>query len=335
MEGSAESAVEKYLELSNKHPKTLTKVATPCIDDHLLAAEDFETKGILSEQASRIVLKALYLARLARPDILWAVNTLAREVTQWNIASDKRLHRLISYLHHTKDHVMTSFVGDYAHECKLMMFCDASFAGDLRDSKSTSGGILVLVGPNTFAPICWTCKKQGAVSHSSTESEAISLDTCLRLDGLPAMDFWDIVINVMHPEFAKPITIDQRKPNILDKLNESYRIFKSIDNTPTIKEEIRRNAKLVILEDNEAVIKMCNKGRSPNMRHVQRTHRVNLDFLFQIITKDPNISILYVNTKEQLADIFTKGSFTASTWNVLLKLIQIGNILPDLKTPKA
>ena len=35
-------------------------------------------------------------------------------------------------------------------------------------------------------------KKQAAVSHSSTESEIISLDTGLRLDGLPALELWEI-----------------------------------------------------------------------------------------------------------------------------------------------
>ena len=36
------------------------------------------------------------------------------------------------------------------------------------------------------------CKKQTSVSHSSTESEIISLDAGLRMDGLPALDLWDI-----------------------------------------------------------------------------------------------------------------------------------------------
>ena len=40
------------------------------------------------------------------------------------------------------------------------------------------------------------CKKQTAVSHSSTESEIISLDTGLRLDGLPALELWDIIVSV-------------------------------------------------------------------------------------------------------------------------------------------
>ena len=41
------------------------------------------------------------------------------------------------------------------------------------------------------------CKKQTAVSHSSTESEIISLDTGLRLDGLPALELWDLIVSVL------------------------------------------------------------------------------------------------------------------------------------------
>ena len=50
---------------------------------------------------SQIVLKCLYLARSGGPDILWSVNILARAVTKWTEACDKRLSRLISYIHHT------------------------------------------------------------------------------------------------------------------------------------------------------------------------------------------------------------------------------------------
>ena len=35
------------------------------------------------------------------------------------------------------------------------------------------------------------------VSHSSTESEIISLDTGLRLDGLPALELWDLIVSVL------------------------------------------------------------------------------------------------------------------------------------------
>ena len=41
------------------------------------------------------------------------------------------------------------------------------------------------------------CKKQTSVSHSSTESEIISLDAGLRMAGLLAIDLWDVVIEVL------------------------------------------------------------------------------------------------------------------------------------------
>ena len=61
----------------------------------------------------------------------------------------------------------------------LGLFQDSDFAGDLEDSKSTSGWTLCVFGSTTFVPISWMCKKQTSVSHSSTESEIISLDTGL------------------------------------------------------------------------------------------------------------------------------------------------------------
>ena len=41
------------------------------------------------------------------------------------------------------------------------------------------------------------CKKQTAVSHSSAESEIISLDAGLRLDGTAALDSWDLIVAVL------------------------------------------------------------------------------------------------------------------------------------------
>ena len=82
-------------------------------------------------------------------------------------------------------------------------------------------------------------------------------------------------------------------------------------------------SQLYNFEDNEAVIKMIIKGRSPTMRHVSRTHRVALDWLFDRINLDPKIQIKYIDTKNQLADILTKGNFTRDEWNILLHLCNI------------
>ena len=83
-------------------------------------------------------------------------------------------------------------------------------------------------------------------------------------------------------------------------------------------------AKLFLFEDNEAVIKMCLKGRSPALRHVSRTHRVNLDWLIERIKIDPGIQMKYVGTNQQLADMLTKASFTVQKWDGMLKMHQIG-----------
>ena len=53
----------------------------------------------------------------------------------------------------------------------------------------------------------------------------------------------------------------------------------------------RQEALLYVFEDNEAVIKMIIMGRSPTTRHVSRTHRVALDWLFDRIKLDPKILI--------------------------------------------
>ena len=124
------------------------------------------------------------------------MNKLARSITKWTNACEKRLNLLISYIHHTSEYKQYCHVRNTAEQCRLGLFQDSDFAGDLEDSKSTSGGTLCVFGSHTFVPISWMCEKRTAVSHSSTESEIISLDTGLRLDGLPALELWDLIVSV-------------------------------------------------------------------------------------------------------------------------------------------
>ena len=129
---------------------------------------------------------------------MWSVNKLARAVTKWTKSCDRRLARLISYIHHTSEYRQYCCVGNTAQHCILGLLQDSDDAGDLEDSKSTSGGILCIFGSHTFVPISWLCKKQTSVSHSSTEAERMSLDAGSRMDGIPALDLWDLVIEVFH-----------------------------------------------------------------------------------------------------------------------------------------
>ena len=100
MEGHAKKCVERYCELPNRTTQQLYKVSTPCIDDHQFKEEELKSVGELSKVCSQNVLKCFYVARIGRPGIL-SVNKLARSITKWNIACNKRLTRLISYILHT------------------------------------------------------------------------------------------------------------------------------------------------------------------------------------------------------------------------------------------
>ena len=93
------------------------------------------------------------------------------------------------------------------------------------------------------------------------------------------------------------------------KLHKKIDVMKDIDAVPSNVQSARQEALLHVFEDNEAVIKMIIKGRSLTMRHVSRTHRVALGWLFDRINLDPKIHIKYIDTKNQLADILTKGEF--------------------------
>ena len=69
--------------------------------------------------------------------------------------------------------------------------------GTLDTQKSTSGGFLCILSSRTFAHISWKCKKQTSVSHSSTESDIISLDAGLQMDRVRALGLWDVVMEVL------------------------------------------------------------------------------------------------------------------------------------------
>ena len=121
MEGHARKCVERQCELvKKKKTEQLCKVSCPCLDDHQIQKEELENKCELSEVCSHIVLECLYFARIGRPDILWSVNKLARSVTIWTQACDRRLARLISFIHFTSDYRQYCRVGNAAQHCRLV-----------------------------------------------------------------------------------------------------------------------------------------------------------------------------------------------------------------------
>ena len=159
-------------------------------------------------------------------------------------------------------------------------------------------------GSRTFVPVSWMCKKQTSVSHSSTESEIISLDAALRVDGITALDLGDLIVTVLHGHTHISKKKKKNKPAAGNCLRDPARDHRAnfkqqgnldvdqmshVDHVTTNAHSSQGRSQLYIFEDNEAVIKMIIKGRSPTMRHVSRTHRVALAWLFDRINLDPKI----------------------------------------------
>ena len=117
------------------------------------------------------------------------------------------------------------------------------------------------------------------------------------------------------------------KPNKDDSIpiKNTNVIPTNIDHIPSNTKKSDSGAMLCVFEDNEAVIKMIIKGRSPTMRHVSRSHRVALDWLFDRIYLDPKIKSITLtpNTKSQTCWL-KKISHMMSGTN-LLHLFKISN----------
>ncbi len=118
------------------------------------AGSGFEgVAGELNRNAASIGMGALYGARLARYDLLRAIQRLAEKFHAWSPLETKKLHRLVEFINSTLDYRQYAFIGDDWADLELAIFVDADLASDKGDYKSTSGALLVLIGPNTIFPI--------------------------------------------------------------------------------------------------------------------------------------------------------------------------------------
>jgi len=297
MQGFVGQCIDRYCELTKTKPESIRLADTPGLDDSQLAHADFETRGALAPHAAKIIMKILWVGRVSRYDIYHAVCMLARDISKWTVACDKRLYRLVGFLKKSKEQVLCGAVGNHVEECYLAAFTDASHADDAHDSKSTTGGVMAIVGPKTFVPLVAICKKQTAVSHSSTEAEMIALETLLRTEALPALAFWQVIYELYaSTQTSAP---SSSSPKVEKGVGEPMRDV--IEHASRPIEKVR----LLIMEDNEAVIKIIRKGRTLAFRHVSKTHRVNIDWIYECCLNE-EILIRYIDTSKQIADILTK-----------------------------
>ena len=118
--------------------------------------------------------------------------------------------------------------------------------------------------------------------------------------GIPALDLWDLIVAVLgnttqnHDRTEKPV-VCRGKNHVQSR--GMFNVLNNVDRVPSKDPFSHQEALLCVFEDNEAVIKMMIKGRSPTIRHVSRTHRVALVWLFDRINLDQKVQIKYIDTE--------------------------------------
>ena len=286
----AQQTVDLYLSITG--PQKLRHAPTPFCPEGSLVPSDGDVKRELAPNACKILMKALWLGRLARPDIVKPIGDLATHVQKWSRNHDKQLHRLICYTDSSKAHRLVETVRDDPRELHLALYVDADFAGEKADAKSPSGGYPVLKGPNLFLPLAWLSKRQTS-------------DYGIRECSFSAL------------------AIPRRPSGIVPLVAATC------------------DLELIIHKDNQATILVAKKGYSPKLRYTSRTHKVNRGCISEQIAEGSHISIHYVDTAMQAANIFTKA-LPPQKWDnalrpppVLAPVLQDQRQLPTKLLPKA
>lgn len=109
----------------------------------------------------------LFLAMISRPDITFAVNLLSRFCEKPLNAHWQAVKRVMRYLRGTSKYKLT--YGEMNEELKG--FCDADWAADVDERRSTTGYVFTMNG----GAICRSTKRQHTVALSTTEAEYMSI----------------------------------------------------------------------------------------------------------------------------------------------------------------
>jgi hypothetical protein len=236
-----------------------------------------------------VVGKLNFLEKGTRPDIAYTTHQCARFSIDTKKSHGEAIKYLCKYLIGTRD---KGIILNPDTEQSLKVFVDADFCGsyqrmtamdDVSTAKSRTGYIIQYCN----CPIIWISKLQTLVTLSTTEAEYVALSHSLR-DTFPIM-------------------------NLLKEFKE--RGFNIIGNG---------QAKIMcrVFEDNSGALELANV---PKMR--PRTKHINLvyhHFRSRVKTRsNPNgdVTIEYVETENQLADILTKP-LAAPQFESLRKRIQ-------------
>lgn len=147
---------------------------TPCQVGHKLLKDSGSPLSSSDATYFRSLVGCLQYLTFTRPDIAYSVNSICQFLqspTEDHLIAAKRILRYVKGtmnlgLFYSKNTSLADVL-----QTDIQAFCDADWAGDPNDRKSTTGFVVLV----NNAPISWCSKKQHAVSRSSTEAEYRSM----------------------------------------------------------------------------------------------------------------------------------------------------------------
>jgi hypothetical protein len=235
----------------------------------------------------------LYLSSNSRPDIQFAVHQCARFTHNPKESHAKAIKRICRYL---KGTATKGLILKPTPKLELDCYVDADFAGlygyeddqDPVSVKSRTGYVITL----GTCPVTWVSKLQSLISTSTLEAEYIALSTAMR-DLVPLRRLLQEIGSEMNLDFAQPA------------LTHS-----------------------TIFEDNNGALGLASSPKmTPRTKHISVRYHWFRSMIGPGPThNDPNgtgegILIKRVDTKQQKADIFTKGLTEESFQNIRLLLM--------------
>ena len=226
----------------------------------------------------------MYLANCTRPDIANITRYLSSFVNSYTNAHINFARRVFQYLYSTADFGLKytdssssniqsiyGYVSSYSNDDlrkELYGYSDASWADCPHTSTSTTG-LGIMLAHNL---ILWKSVKQKCIAHSSMESEYIAMSqTCKEL-----------------------LYIRNILSELFEKVNSTVK-----DSNKAAIDTVHSN---LLLSDNMSAIHVANSAiGTSKSRHI----RLKFHSIQEYIRND-NIVCMYVPTKDNFADIFTK-----------------------------
>ena len=146
-------------------------VSTPVEQGTKLTNATEEEERIDTELYQSAIGSLLYLSSKTRPDIAFAVGSVARFCQQPSMQHWKAVKCIFRYLRGTAK--LGLLYENNSNNKSIVGYSDADWAGDIGDRKSTSGYVFTLNG----AAVSWKSKKQACVALSTAEAEYMALSS--------------------------------------------------------------------------------------------------------------------------------------------------------------